>query len=95
MVKAIVVRKTGGPEVMSFEEIEVGEPGPGEVRLRHTAIGVNFIDTYYRKGLYPAPAGFPFVPGNEGAGTVVGLVTIAREKFPHGQLIHQGQRLPW
>lgn len=70
MVKAIVVRKTGGPEVMSFEEIEVGEPGPGEVRLRHTAIGVNFIDTYYRKGLYPAPAGLPFVPGAEAVGIV-------------------------
>lgn len=70
MVKAIVIRQTGGPEVMSFEEVEVGEPGPGEVRLRHTAIGVNFIDTYYRKGLYPAPAGLPFIPGAEAVGIV-------------------------
>lgn len=70
MVKAIVVRKTGGPEVMSLEDIYVGAPGPGEVRLRHTAIGVNFIDTYYRKGLYPAPAGLPFIPGAEAVGIV-------------------------
>lgn len=70
MVKAIVVRKTGGPEVMSLEDIDVGAPGPGEVRLRHTAIGVNFIDTYYRKGLYPAPAGLPFIPGAEAVGIV-------------------------
>lgn len=70
MVKAIVVRQTGGPEVMSFEEVDVGAPGPGEVRLRHTAIGVNFIDTYYRKGLYPAPAGLPFIPGAEAVGIV-------------------------
>lgn len=70
MVKAIVVRQTGGPEVMSLEDIEVGAPGPGEVRLKHTAIGVNFIDTYYRKGLYPAPAGLPFIPGAEAVGIV-------------------------
>lgn len=70
MVKAIVVRETGGPEVMSLEEVEVGAPGPGEVRLKHTAIGVNFIDTYYRKGLYPAPAGLPFIPGAEAVGIV-------------------------
>ncbi len=70
MVKAIVVRKAGGPEVMSLEDVNVGAPGPGEVRLRHTAIGVNFIDTYYRKGLYPAPAGLPFIPGAEAVGIV-------------------------
>lgn len=70
MVKAIVVRKTGEPEVMSVEEVQVGMPGPGEVRLRHTAIGVNFIDTYYRKGIYPAPAGLPFIPGAEAVGIV-------------------------
>lgn len=70
MVKAIVIRQTGGPDVMSYEDVEVGEPGPGEVRIRHTAIGVNFIDTYYRKGLYPAPGGLPFIPGAEAVGIV-------------------------
>ncbi len=65
---ALRVHETGGPEVMQWEEWPVGEPGPGEVRLRHTAIGVNFIDVYHRRGLYPAP--LPFVPGREGAGVV-------------------------
>ncbi len=71
MVHAIKVHNTGGPEVLSWETIEVGEPGPGEVRIRHTAIGLNFIDTYFRSGLYPAPNGLPFIPGNEGAGIVL------------------------
>jgi len=88
MVKAIVVRKTGGPEVMSVEEVEVGMPGPGEVRLRHTAIGVNFIDTYYRKGIYPAPAGLPFIPGAEAVGIV--------EKVGEGVVqFHPGDRVAY
>jgi NADPH:quinone reductase len=68
MTKAIRFHKTGGPEVLQLEEVPVGEPGAGELRLRHTAIGVNFIDTYQRSGLYPMqlPAG----AGNEGAGVV-------------------------
>jgi len=55
---------------MRWEHVDVGEPGPGEARIRQTAIGLNFIDTYFRSGLYPAPAGLPFTPGNEGAGIV-------------------------
>ncbi|MEP3047779.1 MAG: quinone oxidoreductase [Roseibium sp.] len=70
MVQSIRVHETGGPDVLSWEKIEVGEPGPDEARIRHTAIGLNFIDTYFRSGLYPAPKGFPFSPGNEGAGIV-------------------------
>ncbi|MEQ8781790.1 MAG: quinone oxidoreductase [Roseibium album] len=70
MVQAIRVHETGGPDVMRWEQVDVGEPGPGEVRIRHTAIGLNFIDTYFRSGLYPSPAGLPFSPGNEGAGIV-------------------------
>lgn len=73
MVQAIRVHETGGPGVMRWEQIEVGEPGPGEARIRHTAIGLNFIDTYFRSGLYPAPAGTPFSPGNEGAGIVLSV----------------------
>ncbi|MBI1244634.1 MAG: NADPH:quinone reductase [Alphaproteobacteria bacterium] len=68
MVKAVRVHKTGGPEAMTYEDIEVGAPGQGELLVRHTAIGVNFIDTYFRSGLYPAQT--PFVPGNEAAGVV-------------------------
>jgi NADPH2:quinone reductase len=73
MVKAIVVSQTGGPEVLKLADVEVAAPGPGEVRLRHTAIGLNFIDCYFRTGLYPSPVGLPFTPGNEGAGTVVAV----------------------
>ncbi len=68
MAKAIRFHKTGGPEVLQLDEVSVGEPGAGEVRLRHTAIGVNFIDTYQRSGLYPLS--LPSGAGNEGAGVV-------------------------
>ncbi|POF29987.1 quinone oxidoreductase family protein [Roseibium marinum] len=70
MVHAIRVHETGGPDAMRWEQIDVGEPGPGEVRIRQTAVGLNFIDVYFRTGLYPAPNGTPFSPGNEGAGVV-------------------------
>jgi NADPH2:quinone reductase len=70
MVQAIRVHETGSADVLTWEYVEVGEPGPGEARIRHTAIGLNFIDTYFRSGLYPAPDGVPFIPGNEGAGIV-------------------------
>lgn len=66
--KAIRVHSHGGPEVLRFEEIELPPPDAGEVRVRATAIGVNFIDTYHRTGLYPQP--LPFTLGKEGAGVV-------------------------
>jgi NADPH2:quinone reductase len=69
MTHAVRVHEIGGPEVLRFEDVAVGAPGPGEARVRHTAIGVNFIDTYFRSGLYPAPS-TPFVPGAEAAGVV-------------------------
>ena len=69
MPKAIQIHKNGGPEVMQFEDVVVGDPGEGQVLVRHTAIGVNFIDVYFRTGLYPAPQ-LPFTPGMEGAGVV-------------------------
>lgn len=68
MSKAIRFHKTGGPEVMQLEEVAVGEPAAGQARIRHTAIGVNFIDTYHRSGLYPMP--MPSGLGSEGAGVV-------------------------
>ena len=70
MAMQIKVGRHGGPEVLERAEVELGAPGTGEVRLRHTAIGLNFIDTYFRSGLYPPPSGLPFVPGLEGAGVV-------------------------
>ncbi len=71
MVHAIRIHRTGGPEVMRWEEIEPGEPGPGQVRVRHTAIGLNYIDTYHRTGLYPLP--LPAVLGMEAAGVVTAI----------------------
>ena len=68
MAHAIRFHKTGGPEELAFEEVAVGEPGPGQARVRHTAIGVNYIDTYHRSGLYPLP--LPSGLGNEAAGIV-------------------------
>lgn len=70
MATAVRFHRTGGPEVLTVEEVAVPAPGPGQVRLRHTAIGLNFIDTYFRSGLYPAPGGLPMIPGNEAAGVV-------------------------
>ena len=69
MVHAVRMHKPGGPEVLRFEDVEVGEPGPGQVRLRQTAIGLNFIDVYQRTGLYPI-ADLPAAIGLEAAGVV-------------------------
>jgi NADPH2:quinone reductase len=69
MPKAVVVRETGGPEKLVFEDVPEPVPGPGEARVRHTAIGLNFIDVYYRTGLYKVPS-LPFVDGQEAAGIV-------------------------
>jgi NADPH2:quinone reductase len=68
MTHAIRVHAVGGPEVLRWEEVDVAAPGPGEVLLTQTAIGLNYIDVYHRTGLYPAP--LPFTPGLEGAGIV-------------------------
>jgi NADPH:quinone reductase len=68
MPRAIRVHQTGGPEVLKWEEVEVGDPAPGQVKLRQEAAGLNFIDVYHRTGLYPQP--LPFTPGVEGAGVV-------------------------
>ena len=68
MPYAIRIYENGGPEIMSWEEVEVAAPGPGEVRVRNTAVGLNFIDTYHRSGLYKMP--LPLVLGSEGAGVV-------------------------
>ena len=66
--KAIQIQQHGGPEEMKLVEVEVGDPGPDEVRIRHHAIGINFIDIYYRSGLYPLP--LPHGIGSEGAGVI-------------------------
>lgn len=69
MPHAIRIHRHGGPEVLSYEEVEVGAPGPGEVLVRHRAVGINFVDTYVRSGLYPVPS-LPSGIGSEAAGVV-------------------------
>jgi NADPH2:quinone reductase len=71
MSRAYLVHEHGGPEVMRLEDRDVGAPGPGEIRVRHRAIGLNFVDVYQRTGLYKMD--LPFVPGNEGAGEVTAV----------------------
>ena len=77
--KAIVAQSTGGPEVLAWRDVDIGDPGAGEIRIRHAAVGLNFIDVYHRTGLYPVEP--PFTPGLEGAGVVEavgeGVTTIA------------------
>ncbi|WP_238296838.1 quinone oxidoreductase family protein, partial [Methylobacterium soli] len=72
MPKAIRVQEYGGPEVMAYAEVPRAEPGPGQIRVRQGAIGVNFIDIYFRTGAYKA-AQLPFTPGKEGAGEVTAV----------------------
>jgi len=69
LTKQVVIRSTGGPEVLEFESVALGDPGPGQAKIRNTAIGLNYIDTYFRTGLYPAPA-MPTGLGFEAAGVV-------------------------
>jgi len=72
MSHAIRVHEYGGPDVLKWEEVTVGAPGPGQVRIKQSAVGLNFIDIYQRTGLYAQPS-FPFIPGNEGAGVVTAI----------------------
>jgi NADPH2:quinone reductase len=71
MVKAIRVHRPGGPDELHVEDVTLAPPGPGEVQIRHRAIGVNYIDIYRRTGLYPAE--LPYIPGHEGAGQIVAV----------------------
>ncbi|WP_375452114.1 quinone oxidoreductase [uncultured Devosia sp.] len=89
MTRALVVRQSGGPEVMQLEDWPLASPGEGQIAIRQTAIGVNFVDTYQRSGLYAVPT--PFVAGNEGAGIVTAIgggVTLFR---PGDRVVYQGQ----
>ena len=79
MPKAIRFHKYGGPEVLQWEEIAIGDPGPGEARVRHRACGVNLIDVYQRTGLYKVT--LPSVAGNEGAGVPVVYDSVGKDTF--------------
>src|SRR3981189_2913464 len=88
MTHAIRFHKTGGPEVLVWEEVEVGKPGPGEARVRHTAIGLNFVDIYVRRGLYPVqpPRGL----GTEAAGIVEEVGPGVTEVKPGDRVAYAG-----
>ncbi len=88
-MRAIRIHQTGGPEVLRLEEVELPPPGKGEVRLRQHAIGVNFLDTYFRTGFYPSPH-LPFTPGNEGAGEVVELGPSVQGFKPGDRVAYAG-----
>lgn len=77
MTNAIVLHSTGGSDVLSWEPFDPGSPQGGEVRIKHEAIGLNYIDVYHRTGLYPLPE-LPAIPGMEGAGVVVEVGDGAR-----------------
>jgi NADPH2:quinone reductase len=72
MVAAVRVHKHGGPEVLTLDDVDVPSAGQGQIRIRQHACGVNFVDTYFRSGLYKAPT-MPFIAGNEGAGEVIAV----------------------
>lgn len=88
MTRVVAVNTIGGPDVLSVEDWDVGEPGPGQARIRHTAIGLNFIDTYQRSGLYPLP--LPFVAGNEAAGVVTAVGEGVTEVKVGDRVCYQG-----
>jgi len=79
-MKAVIVRETGGPEVLQYTDIRTPVPAAGEVQIRVEAIGVNYVDCYYRSGLYPAP--LPLVPGHEAAGVVTAVGESVSELQP-------------
>jgi len=81
MPRVVRIHETGGPDVLRIEDVPVADPGPGAVRLRQTAIGLNYIDTYHRSGLYPVPE-LPAVLGREGAGVVVAVGPDVTELRP-------------
>jgi NADPH2:quinone reductase len=88
MAYAIRVHRAGGPEVLQWEEVEIGEPGPGQVRLRQEAVGLNYIDVYHRTGLYPQP--LPFTPGVEGAGVVESVGEGVKTVKPGDRVAYAG-----
>jgi NADPH2:quinone reductase len=90
MPGAVRVHRTGGPEVLSYEEVATPSPGPGEALLRQHASGVNYVDTYYRSGLYQPPGGLPFIIGAEGAGEVVAVGADVSTVRPGDRVAYSG-----
>lgn len=91
MAVAVRIYETGGPEVLTVEQVEVGAPGPGEVRVRHGAVGLNFADTYFRLGYYPVP--LPNGMGVEGAGTIEAVGEGVTAYAPGDRVTYTGSPL--
>src|SRR5258707_2141443 len=88
MAQAIRFAKTGGPEVLEWQPVDVGKPGPGQVRLKHSAVGLNYIDTYQRSGLYPMP--LPSGLGSEAAGVIEEVGTGVSGLKPGDRVAYAG-----
>jgi NADPH2:quinone reductase len=73
MVAAVRVHKLGGPEALTYEDVDIPAPGPGQIKIKQHAAGINFIDCYFRSGAYASPVGLPFIAGNESAGAVIAV----------------------
>ena len=89
MTKAIRIHTNGGPEVMKWEDVPTPEPGPGEALIKQSAVGLNYIDVYFRSGLYKAPT-LPLVIGQEGAGTVVAVGANVTTVAPGDRVAYAG-----
>ena len=90
MTHAIVQEETGGPEVLVYREVPDPTPGPGQILVRHTAIGLNYLDTYFRSGLYPAPNGLPMTIGSEAAGVVEAVGSGVSDFAPGDRVAYAG-----
>jgi NADPH2:quinone reductase len=90
-VHAVRIHRNGGPEELRYEEIEAGDPGPGEACVRHTAIGLNFTDIHHRTGRYPLPQ-FPHVIGMEAAGVVEAVGAGVSEVRPGDRVAYASDR---
>src|SRR5215210_7555379 len=89
-MKAIRIHDFGGPEVLSADDLPLPEPGPGQARVKLAAVGVNFVDTYYRKGLYPGQ--LPLTLGQEGAGVVDAVGANVSEVQPGDRVVYANAR---
>jgi NADPH2:quinone reductase len=89
MTKAIRIHANGGPEVMVWEDVPTPDPGPGEALIKQEAVGLNFIDVYYRSGLYKAPH-MPLIIGQEGAGTVIAIGANVTSVAPGNRVAYAG-----
>src|ERR1700758_3645313 len=89
MTKAVRIHSNGGPEVLVWEDVPTPEPGPTEALIKHEAIGLNFIDVYFRTGLYKAPS-MPLIIGQEGSGTVLAVGSSVTTVSPGDRVAYAG-----